>query len=399
MPGPDDGHRPAGGTASRRAPPVAFRQFVVKLHSRCDLACDHCYVYTTTDQRWRSLPRSMPDRVLDWTAQRIGEHARAHRLDRVDVILHGGEPLLAGAARIERAVGAIRRDAAPVQVRVTVQTNGTRLNEAFLRLFDRLGVRVSVSLDGDRAAHDRHRRGPDGRGSHDRVEAALRRLTTGYQHLFNGLLCTVDLRNDPVSTYRSLLAHRPPAVDFLLPHGTWSTPPPGRPADPRQAPYAQWLIAVFDEWYHTPGQRTRVRLFDEIIQVLLGGTSRLAGVGTSPVAVAVVQTDGAIEMDDTLGAAYASAARTGLHVARDSFDVALDLPAIRGQQSGVDGLCGTCRACDLHRVCGGGLRTHRYRAGNGFDNPSVYCTDLYTLIGHIRRTVRRDVTALRAASR
>ncbi|MFV2101663.1 FxsB family cyclophane-forming radical SAM/SPASM peptide maturase [Micromonospora sp. LOL_024] len=399
MPGSDDGHRPPDGNATRRAPAVAFRQFVLKLHSRCDLACDHCYVYTMADQRWRDLPRIMPQRVLDATADRIGEHVRTHRLDRVSVILHGGEPLLAGPARIEAAVSAIRHGVAPVPVRLTVQTNAIRLDETYLSLFDRLDVRLSISLDGDRAAHDRHRRGPDGQGSHARVETALRRLTAGYPHLFNGLLCTVGLRNDPVATYLSLLAHRPPAIDFLLPHGTWSTPPPERPVDPGRTPYARWLIQVFDRWYHAPGPPVRIRLFDEIIQLLLGGASRLAGVGLSPVAVAVVQTDGEIELDDTLAAAYSGAARTGLHVARDPFDAALDLPAVRSQQDGTAALCATCGACDLRRVCGGGLRTHRYRAGNGFDNPSVYCPDLYALIGHIRRTVRRDLTTTSGSSR
>ncbi|MFC8299506.1 FxsB family cyclophane-forming radical SAM/SPASM peptide maturase [Micromonospora orduensis] len=402
MPGPVGGHRPTPGTAVRSAPPgspVPFRQFVVKLHSRCDLACDHCYVYTMADQRWRSRPLTMSAATLARTGERIGDHARRHRLRGVSVVLHGGEPLLAGVAGVERAVELLRRGAAPVPARMTVQTNGVRLDDAFLRLFDRLDVGVSVSLDGDRVAHDRHRRGPDGRGSHGRVEAALLRLTGSYRRLFNGLLCTVDLRNDPVATYRSLLAHRPPVVDFLLPHGTWSTPPAGRPADPRQAPYADWLIAVFDEWYSGGGQRTRVRLFDEIIQLLLGGSSRLAGVGVSPVAVAVVETDGAIEMDDTLGAAHAGAGDTGLHVDRDTFDAALEQPGVRAQQAGVAGLCARCRACDLHQICGGGLYTHRWRAGGGFDNPSVYCADLYRLIGHIRSTLRRDVTALRAVPR
>ncbi|MFF5180664.1 FxsB family cyclophane-forming radical SAM/SPASM peptide maturase [Micromonospora sp. NPDC000316] len=402
MPGPVGGQRPALGTTARSAPPtpaVPFRQFVVKLHSRCDLACDHCYVYTMADQRWRSRPLAMSAATLARTGVRIGEHARRHGLRQVSVVLHGGEPLLAGVAGVERAVELLRRGTAPVPARVTVQTNGVRLDDAFLRLFDRLDVGVSVSLDGDRTAHDRHRRGPDGRGSHSRVGAALRRLTGSYRQLFNGLLCTVDLRNDPIGTYRSLLVHRPPVVDFLLPHGTWSTPPAGRPADPRQAPYAQWLSAVFDEWYSDGGQQTRVRLFDEIIQLLLGGSSRLAGVGVSPVAVAVVETDGAIEMDDTLGAAHAGAGRTGLHVDRDTFDAALRQPGVRAQQAGVDGLCARCRACDLHQVCGGGLYTHRWRAGSGFDNPSVYCADLYRLIGHIRSTLRRDVTALREVSR
>ncbi|GIJ27458.1 radical SAM protein [Micromonospora qiuiae] len=401
MPGSDDGRRRAAGpgAAAPRTPPVAFRQFVLKLHSRCDLACDHCYVYTMADQRWQALPRVMPRPVLDATARRIGEHAHAHGLHRVEVILHGGEPLLAGPAMIEHAVVTLRRQAAPVPVRVTVQTNGTRLDETYLRLFDRLDVRISVSLDGDRAAHDRHRRGPDGQGSHERVEAALRRLLAGPRHLFNGLLCTVDLRNDPLATYRALLAHRPPAIDFLLPHGTWSTPPPGRLPDTRQVPYARWLTAIFDRWYREPGPPVRIRLFDEIIQVLLGGVSRLTGVGTSPVAVAVVQTDGAIELDDTLGAAYAGAARTGRHVTRDPFDAALALPAVRAQQAGTAGLNATCRACDLGRVCGGGLRTHRYRAGDGFDNPSVYCPDLYALISHIRRAVARDAAQWRGAVR
>jgi hypothetical protein len=74
----------------------AFRQFVLKIHSRCDLACDYCYVYTKVDQRWRTRPVVMPRDVVEKTAYRIGEHVRAHGLTSVSVVLHGGEPLLAG---------------------------------------------------------------------------------------------------------------------------------------------------------------------------------------------------------------------------------------------------------------------------------------------------------------
>ena len=47
------------------------------------------------------------------------------------------------------------------------------------------------------------------------------------------------------------------------------------------------------------------------------------------------------------------------------------------------GLCQTCQECPVVSSCGGGLYTHRYRAGSGFDNPSVYCADLLKLITHI----------------
>ncbi|MBO0800044.1 MAG: 4Fe-4S cluster-binding domain-containing protein, partial [Blastocatellia bacterium] len=76
--------------------PLPFREFIVKVHSRCDLACDYCYMYEMADQSWRDQPRAMPVEIAEATARRIGEHASTHGLRDVTLILHGGEPLLAG---------------------------------------------------------------------------------------------------------------------------------------------------------------------------------------------------------------------------------------------------------------------------------------------------------------
>jgi uncharacterized protein len=375
-----------------------FRQYVLKVHSRCDLACDYCYVYTMADQRWRRRPRVMSTRTVDQVACRVAEHAGSHGLPSVDVVLHGGEPLLAGPARIAYCVQRLRSAVgAGTEVRVAVQTNGLRLGQEYLRLFASLGVRVGVSLDGDRAAHDRHRRNAAGQGSHARVEAALRLLARPpYRPLFSGLLCTIDLRNDPVATYEALLRFSPPAVDFLLPHGNWSAPPPGRDPLSPATPYADWLIPVFDRWYGAPRRETSVRLFDAVLDVLLGGHSTVEGIGLDPVPTVVVETDGAIEQSDFLTATFEGATDTGLHVARDPFDRALEVPGIAQRHGGVTALSPTCLGCDVHRVCGGGLYAHRYRDG-GFAHPSVYCPDLYDLVTHIRNRVARDVALLRPA--
>ena len=45
--------------------------------------------------------------------------------------------------------------------------------------------------------------------------------------IYSGILCTIDVRNDPVATYEALLKFSPPALDLLLPHANWSCPPPG----------------------------------------------------------------------------------------------------------------------------------------------------------------------------
>jgi uncharacterized protein len=379
------------GTAPRLAA-RPFRQFIVKLHSRCNLACDYCYVYTMADQRWRSRPMTATPEIIDRTVARIAEHVRTHRLADVEVIIHGGEPLLSGAQTIQRLVRTARA-AVPARVKVTVQTNATMLDRAFLELFRDLTVHVGVSLDGDAAANDRHRKRANGKGSYDDVARALRLLgTPEFRPLFKGLLCTIELGNDPVTTYEALVEFAPPTVNFLLPHGNWTTRPPG--ADDGGTPYADWLIAVFDRWYCAAQRETGVRLFEEIINLLLGGTSRVEGVGLSPTAMVVVETDGMIEQEDILASAFEGAAATGLNVGSHSFDDALRHPGIQARQAGLSGLSDTCRACDLRAICGGGLRAHRFRAGAGFDNPSVYCADLYHLISHIRGRLARDLTQL-----
>jgi uncharacterized protein len=45
----------------------------------------------------------------------------------------------------------------------------------------------------------------------------------------------------------------------------------------------------------------------------------------------------------------------------------------------------------------GGLYPHRYRRGDGFRNPSVYCTDLMRLITHIKNRVIGDLTRINTA--
>ena len=125
-------------------------------------------------------------------------------------------------------------------------------------------------------------------------------------------------------------------------------------------------------------------MFQEIMHLLLGGASNSEVVGLAAVCLVVIETDGSIEQEDTLKAAYDGAPATGLHLERDPLDAALLLPQMVARQIGFRALAGPCRVCPVHQVCGGPLYSHRYREGTGFANPSVYCPDLLALISHIR---------------
>ncbi|MFJ6050950.1 radical SAM/SPASM protein FxsBH, inactivated beta-hydroxylase extension form [Streptomyces sp. NPDC092307] len=369
---------------------IPFREIVLKVHSRCDLACDHCYVYEHADQSWRARPKVISPEVISHTASRLAEHARDHALPSVTVILHGGEPLLAGTARLRLVCEEFTRALDGIaELDLRIHTNGLQLSTRYLDLFDEYGVRVGISLDGDRAANDRHRRFADGRTSHPLVLAAVALLRSEpYRHLYQGLLCTVDVANDPVAVLDALVELEPPRVDFLLPHATWETPP----ARPDGAPdaYARWLLRIFDHWDRL-GRPVPVRLFESLLSTLRGGPSLTESLGLAPTDLVVVETDGTLEQVDSLKSAFEGAAATGFNVFDHAFDQVAAHPGVRARQLGLAGVSDSCRRCPVVRSCGGGLYTHRYRDRNGFDNPSVYCTDLRELVDGVEgRTMPRE---------
>src|ERR1700760_372276 len=93
---------------------LPFREFVLKVASRCDLACNHCYVYEHADQSWRVKPKFITQEIASQAARRIREHAQAHQLTTIHVVLHGGEPLLLGRDRLRGIVSTLRSSIDPV---------------------------------------------------------------------------------------------------------------------------------------------------------------------------------------------------------------------------------------------------------------------------------------------
>ena len=57
---------------------------------------------------------------------------------------------------------------------------------------------------------------------------AIGLLRSRFRQLYSGLLCTIDVANDPLVVYQTLMDLQPPRIDFLLPHATWDHPPSAR---------------------------------------------------------------------------------------------------------------------------------------------------------------------------
>lgn len=344
-------------------------------------------MYEHADKSWKTRPVVIGQDTVGRTAARFATYAREHDLADVTVILHGGEPLLAGPARLRAICDEFSLAFAGVsRLKLKIHTNAVQLSRRHLDVFREYDVAVSVSLDGDQAANDRHRLDRRYRSSYHRVLRAIDLLRTEeYRHLFGGLLCTVDVANDPVAVHDALTALSPPRIDYLLPHSTWDTPPP-RGSSGSATAYAEWLLAVFDRWTEQ-GRTVRVRTFDSVLSTLRGGPSLTEAMGLAPSDLAVVETDGSFEQVDSLKTAYDGAPATGYHVDEHTFEQVARHPGVQARQRGLLGLSRTCQECPVVQSCGGGLYAHRYSSEREFDNPSVFCEDLRALVDGIAERI------------
>jgi uncharacterized protein len=361
--------------------PLPANEFILKIASRCNLDCDYCYEYNLGDDSWRLQPKFMSLDTVAMAVDRILEHRTAHRLtDTVVISLHGGEPMLAGAARVDAIAKLIRERIEPLgPIDLTMQSNATLVEPAMLAVLQKNRIAVGVSIDGPAHVNDLHRLDHARRSSFDATYSGILRLRDA--GVLSGLLSVIDIAADPLEVFDFLATLEVPHVDFLLPLHNWTRPPP-RPNGDHSA-YGKWYAAIWDAWLNGRHSWMKIRYFEQIIRTLVGGQGIFEGLGLTAVQLLVVATDGTLEGVDTLKSCGDGQQKLQLSIIDSPIDAVLEKNAYTVRQAGADQLCGQCLACPHLEVCGGGYFPHRYRGGGSFLAPSVYCDDIQYLIERI----------------
>lgn len=372
-------------TAAESVPrdnPAEFTCFLVKVASRCNLACDYCYMYEHADQSWREQPRVISDATVQALARRIAEYVASAQLQRILIVLHGGEPLLVGADRLADIAAQIRA-ATPTEtlVDVSIQTNGLLLDSVALARLASADISVSLSMDGPRHAQDRHRLTIRSRSSFDRTLDALELLQDN-QASFAGVIAVVDPDVPASDLFKFFSQFQIPQLDFLLPDANHDRPPPGRDKDPDL--YVRWLIDAFDLWFDAYSDLP-VRTFDSLLGAVAGLSSGTDAFGLGDVSLLTIETDGTYHDLDVLKITAPGQTEIGLNVRDNPIALAASSPVIAAHQSLLEpaGLADECRRCPELLTCGGGAVPHRFGQGS-FEHPTVYCREMLALLAHAR---------------
>ena len=367
-------------TAAFQNQPIS--QLLVKVATRCNIDCSYCYWFR--DATVYDKPKLMSAEVLHQLLHRTEEHVAKHSLVDFPIILHGGEPLLWGVENFHRIAEACEAISSRTgcEIPIAVTTNGVLIDDDWLNCFEAHNISVAISLDGPAHIHDIHRRTFQGTGTHAAVERAARMLASRDIGTIALAVCNPA---HPPKQYVEFFAECGIAnYDIMIPDATVDETPPS---------IAAFYNGLFDLWLGANRDKptVNIRIISDMITALLGSNSQTEGVGYKPVELCTIMTDGSVEAHDVLRIAGDGFTQTTFNIFEHAIDEVRNEPRWRAARDASIKLCEKCQHCKFMSACGGGYLPHRFSKKNGYDNPSVYCDDLYSMFENMQSVLESQL--------
>jgi uncharacterized protein len=317
---------------------------ILKMVGFCDLACRYCYDF-------RSETYSL--RMLEETARQAIRQALGCAGPQLQILFHGGEPLLAFDT-IRQLVPFAKTEAASCDRQVTfaVQTNGLHFSPEVLEFLLAEHFTIGISIDGTSQVNDSERVDHRGRGRLADIEDTLKRhprLTA-----VAGVLTTVTNRNaDRLLETAEYVAQ--------LGIGRWDTTlfqPLGRAAGrsaefvPETAAVIESYLALFDAVEAGRFKQMSIGPVLRYVRNVLSDERRSMclcdGCGAGAELV-VVNVDGTIQACDSIGDASLNLGK----IDSMTVDRALDVPVAQRIRGRCTDVLSPCQTCDWRHFCGG----------------------------------------------
>ena len=320
----------------------------------CNMRCAYCFYADVAGSR------SVPSRgVMSLeTAQRVLEsvHTDLKPGDRLTIAFQGGEPTLAGI-EFYRDFFRLADGLLPgVHIDYAFQTNGLLIDEDWCALFRERHVLVGISVDGPGETHNSLRPDTSGRGTFARVQKAMRLLRRCGAD-FNVLtVLSAALARHPAAVWKWVEREEIAYIQFIpclapLEAGAHS------PYALTPSRFRDFYLQLFPLWKRSmeQGHPVSVKLFDDLVNLYIGGRATACGITGSCSVQYVVEADGDVYPCDfyaldryrmgslltALPSALADAAEPFL---REENSFAGEPP---------------CRGCRYEKSCRGGCRRMR----------------------------------------
>lgn len=360
---------------------IKFSTCILKIASRCNIACKYCYIYELADQSWKTQPKVMSLKVIKMFLEKLETYIVENDITSFDIVIHGGEPLLAGIDTIHQLLEMTAEVSKRLSkdITTTIQTNGILLSDEWIYLFKKFNVKIGISHDGPSFIHDKNRIDHKGNGTEKIVSAKILELQQKAPELFIGVLTVIDPSANGSEVIDYFYNLKIPKIDLLLPDQNYLLTPKQYPSARIDSKlYTSFLSDAYKRWRQIDDPNFDIRLFRELVLAVMGKSPSLDSLGVADVGIFVIESDGGIEPIDTFKCCGEEFTKLNLNIQNNSLE---DLSKNLLMESVVKkstSLSQTCSDCDYLSMCGGGYMPHRFN-GIDFLNPSVYCETLFEL--------------------
>jgi len=230
----------------------------------CNLNCKYCF-YKKTGTLYPGKRHLMREDVLEKLIFEFMTYAKG---GPCIFSWQGGEPLLAGIDFFKKVIKLEKKHGKSGQcVSNTVQTNGTLLNNKWVKLFKEYNFLIGISLDGPPEVHNYYRRYLSGKGSFQKVMDGIDLLKKGNVE-FN-ILSTLgkETAKNPKKIYNFFLSQGLYYLQFIPAVDRKNKKMSDFSITPQQ--YGDFLCGLFDAWWNNGNPFISIRLFDNILEIFL----------------------------------------------------------------------------------------------------------------------------------
>jgi uncharacterized protein len=357
---------------------------IIKFASPCNLNCTYCYEYNTGDDSWKRKPKYFSPEQAELLNARIKEYLKETPHQFINIVGHGGEPLLLGAHKLDVLFNKLV-DGIQDKLRLSIQTNAVLVDDQIIAVLKKYNVRCGVSLDGNKN-HNRFRVNHAGKNSFDDALEGYKLLAA--ENLVSGILCVTDFAQDPIEVVDSLctLDPKPLQIDFLHPFVNHDHP---KGFNQLGIEYKNWVIKAFDYYMNKRSyHQIRIRLFESALFSLFSGKSNSDWFGGPLGTYLVIETDGNYDILDhlkSIGSFGKNISDLEMNLSQNSFSQANHKLWQVLQKIDLKQTPDKCSGCKHVNTCSGGYYPTRFSSvNNSLDNPSVYCGGLFEFFNHLK---------------
>lgn len=127
-------------------------QIIIKLTNQCNFSCVYCSEGNPTIRKFIEMD------TLKKMVDDVPEILENTHDDMIELLWHGGEPLLYGLDNLSEIMQYATQKLAKYKLKFLLQTNGYLIDKSWINLFKQFDVNVGISLDGYEEIHDFNRK-------------------------------------------------------------------------------------------------------------------------------------------------------------------------------------------------------------------------------------------------